>query len=87
MASKTDSLTLRDIFLKMLMCTRGVTGEKALEIQKCWTTPRAFVEALEACEGSKGREALLETKLGGKVGRRKLGNAVRVKVAEVWGEA
>lgn len=71
----------------MLMCTRGVTGEKALEIQKCWTTPRAFIEALEGCEASKGREALLETKLGGKVGRKKLGKAVGAKVAEIWGEA
>lgn len=87
LASKTDSLTLRDIFLKMLMCTRGVTGDKALEVQKHWTTPRAMVEALEGCEGSKGREALLETKLGGKVGRRKLGKAVSAKVAEIWGEA
>jgi hypothetical protein len=24
----------------MLMCTRGVTGEKALEIQQIWPTPR-----------------------------------------------
>ena len=70
----------------MLMCTRGVTGEKALEIQKCWKTPRAFVEALENCEGSKGREALLDSKLGGKVGRKKLGKASCGKVANVWGE-
>ena len=71
----------------MLMCTRGVTGDKALEIQKHWTTPRAFVEALEECAGTKGREVLLENKLGGKVGRRKLGKAVSAKVAEIWGEA
>jgi crossover junction endonuclease MUS81 len=71
----------------MLMCTRGVTGEKALEIQKRWTTPRAFVEALEGCGANKAREALLEAKLGGTVGRKKLGKAVGAKVAEVWGEA
>ncbi|EIC07256.1 hypothetical protein OR221_0005, partial [Microbacterium laevaniformans OR221] len=34
LASKSETLTLRDVFLKMLMCTRGVTGEKALEIQR-----------------------------------------------------
>lgn len=71
----------------MLMCTRGVTGDKALEIQKHWTTPRAFVEALEGCGGSKGREALLENKLGGKVGRKKLGKVICAKVADIWGEA
>lgn len=69
----------------MLMCTRGVTGDKAIEIQKYWTTPRAFVEALEGCAGSKGREALLEAKLGGKVGRKKVGRAVSARIAEIWG--
>lgn len=71
----------------MLMCTRGVTGEKALEIQKCWNTPSAFAEALGGCEGDKERRALLDSKLGGKIGRKKLGKAICDKVAEVWGEA
>lgn len=71
----------------MLMCTRGVTGDKALEIQNYWTTPRAFIEALEVCPEKKGREALLESTLGVQVGRRKLGKAVGAKVAEIWGEA
>ena len=51
LASKTDTLTLRDIFLKMLMCSRGITAEKAIEIQKRWSTPRAFIEVLRACDG------------------------------------
>lgn len=87
LASKSDSLTLRDVFLKMLMCTRGVTGDKALEIQKYWATPRAFLEALEGCNGKKERELMLNTKLGGVIGRRKLGKAVCEKIAEIWGEA
>lgn len=71
----------------MLMCIRGVTGEKALEMQKCWKTPRALVEALEKCEGSKGKVTLLESRLGGKIGRKKLGKAVCEKIVEVWGES
>ena len=47
LSSKSSSLTLRDIFLKMLMCTRGLSADKALEIQKRWTTPAAFIEAYE----------------------------------------
>ena len=47
LVSKSASLTLRDIFLKMLLCTRGVTGDRAIEIQRRWKTPREFVEALE----------------------------------------
>ena len=38
----------------MLMCTRGVTGDKALEIQKVWNTPRKFIEAFESCGGGSG---------------------------------
>jgi hypothetical protein len=35
----------------MLMCTRGVTGEKALEIQQIWPTPRHLVDAYLALKG------------------------------------
>lgn len=86
LASKSDSLTLRDVFLKMLMCTRGITGDKALELQQCWKTPRAFFEALEGCGGKQEREAMLEARVGGKYGRKKIGKVVCGKVGETWGE-
>lgn len=70
----------------MLMCTRGITGDKALEIQKTWATPREFIEALEKCGDKKGRDELLEVELGGKMGRKKIGKAVAAKLAQVWGE-
>ncbi|CAK7566687.1 MAG: Crossover junction endonuclease mus81 [Sporothrix epigloea] len=50
LTSKSEILTLRDVFLKMLMCTRGVTGERALEIQKVWPTPFDFVQAFQALD-------------------------------------
>ncbi len=86
LASKSDTLTLRDVFLKMLMCTRGISGDKALAIQKIWSTPRAFVEAFEKCATQKEREMLVETKLGGIVGRGKVKGVLGAKVAGVWGE-
>lgn len=86
LTSKSDTLTLRDVFLKMLMCTRGISGDKALAIQKNWGTPRAFIEAFEACGGPKEREAMIETKLGGMVGRAKVKGVLGAKVAGVWGE-
>lgn len=93
LSSKSEMLTLRDVFLKMLMCTRGVTGDKALEIQRCWPTPRAFVEAFEEVyrthgrgeEGRKVAEELVSRRLGGLVGRKKVGKALSKKIAEVWG--
>lgn len=86
LSSKSDTLTLRDVFLKMLMCTRGVSGDKALAIQKHWNTPKAFIEGFEACPTQKGREALVETKLGSMVGRAKIKGILGAKVAGVWGE-
>ena len=87
LSSKSDTLTLRDVFLKMLMCTRGISGDKALAIQKHWGTPRAFIDAFEACATQKEREAMIETRLGGTVGRAKIKGVLGAKVAGVWGEA
>ncbi|KAH6619586.1 ERCC4 domain-containing protein [Chaetomium sp. MPI-SDFR-AT-0129] len=90
LASKSSNMALRDLFLKMLMCARGVTGEKAIEIQRVWKTPNEFVRAYEQCgsgEEAKRRKAdLVAARLGHLVGRKKISKAVSVKLAEVWGD-
>lgn len=90
LVSKSEMLTLRDLFLKMLMCTRGVTGEKAIEIQKLWKTPRDLVEAYERCgtgeEGRKKRRELISNRLGNKVKSKQIGKALSMKIADVWGD-
>lgn len=90
LASKSDMMTLRDVFLKMLMCTRGVTGEKAIEIQKRWKTPYHFVKAFEACgpgeEGKKRKRELVANEMSSLVGRKKIAKAVSHTIAEVWGD-
>ncbi|KAJ5105874.1 hypothetical protein NUU61_003221 [Penicillium alfredii] len=85
LTSKSNVLSLRDVFLKMLMCTRGVTGEKALEIQRRWQTPRQLVEAYMALE-PKDREVMVSDRLQSLVGRKKVTRALSKKIAEVWGE-
>lgn len=85
LASKSEMLTLRDVFLKMLMCIRGVTGERAVSVQRRWATPRGLVEALEGCGGVGERRKLVVGELGGGVGRGKVGAALGAKVADVWG--
>lgn len=91
MASKSETMTLRDVFLKMLMTTKGVTGERALEIQKRWKTPHAFVKAFEQCgsgeAGTKRKREFVFAELGHLVGRRKISKATSQKIAEVWGDA
>lgn len=90
LASKSETLTLRDVFLKMLMCVRGVTGEKALEIQKRWKTPQDFVLAFERCgggeEGKKRKKEMVFMEMGNLVGRKKIAKAVSAKIAEVWAD-
>jgi crossover junction endonuclease MUS81 len=90
LSSKSESLTLRDVYLKMLMCTRSITGEKALEIQRRWKTPIEFIEAYDKCgSGEQGRRKRLELvsgEMGNLVGRKKIAKAASVKIAEVWGD-
>lgn len=91
LASKSKMLTLRDLFLKMLMCTKGVTGEKAIEIQKVWKTPRDFMEAFERCgsgeEGLKRKRELVSNQLGNNVRSKQIGKVLSMKIAGVWGDA
>lgn len=89
LASKSDTLTIRDVYLKMLLCVRGITAEKAIEIQKRWKTPIEFIEAYKRCgegvEGEKAKQNMVSNALVNCVGRKKIGKAVSVKIAEVWG--
>ena len=87
LASKSDTITLRDVFLKMLMCTRGISGDKALAIQKIWPTPRAFVEAFEHCEDDAARNLMVEKRLGNAVGKAQIKRALSAKLAEYWAKA
>lgn len=82
--SKSGVLTLRDVYLKMLMCFRGVSVEKAVEIQKLYPTPNLLVEAYEAC-GSDGEKLdMIMKSLEKCVGRKKVNGALSGKIAEVW---
>ncbi|EHK99341.1 putative Crossover junction endonuclease MUS81 [Glarea lozoyensis 74030] len=82
-SSKSGSDTLRDTYLKMLMCTRGITGEKALEIQKRWKTPSHLAEAYRNCGdddlGRNKKFELVSNEMGHLVGRKKIAKAT------IWG--
>lgn len=88
LTSKSDVLSLRDVFLKMLMCTRGVTGEKALEIQRRWQTPRQFVEAFENLDSTnpKDKENMVSGRMEALIGRKKVAKALSKKLSDIWGE-
>ena len=85
LCGKSDTMTLRDVFLKMLMCTRGVTGEKALEIQRRWKTPGDFIGAFDSRQEQKAKDAMVSEKLGTLIPRKKIAKGLSTKIAEVWG--
>ncbi|KAL8387815.1 hypothetical protein RB599_002833 [Gaeumannomyces hyphopodioides] len=92
LASKSDMMTLRDVYLKMLMCTKGITGDKAIEIQKRWPTPYDFIKAFEACGGNdeaskKRKREMVSGQMASLLGRKKVTKAFSQKLAEVWGDA
>ncbi|RKF57166.1 Crossover junction endonuclease MUS81 [Golovinomyces cichoracearum] len=93
--SKSETLVLRDLFLKMLMCTKGVTGEKALEIQKRWKTPfelaRAYrnieMENISSEEIKKKQLQLISKNTSHLVGRKKIGQSLSATIYEIWGKS
>lgn len=89
MASKSETMTLRDVYLKMLMSTRGVTGEKAVEIQKRWKTPAAFLDAYAAldkdAQSAKRKNEMVADALMDLQGRKKIAKILSAKIADVWG--
>jgi len=77
----------------MLMCTRGLTGEKAIELQKRWPTPNELVEAYREIDKKEGpgeqarkrKSEMVANEMGHLVGRKKIQKALSAKIAEVWG--
>lgn len=86
LVSKSGALTLRDVFLKMLMCVRGINIEKALEIQKNFRTPKELAEAYEKCVETE-KKGLVMKSCSGTVGRKKIGAELSSKISEVWAGA
>ncbi|KAF9133335.1 Crossover junction endonuclease mus81 [Mortierella sp. 14UC] len=87
--SKSDSLTVRDNFVKMLMVVRGLSSEKAVEIAKAYGTPRAFFSALDkpGPEAPKAERRDVIIKAMSNIGRRKIGPTLASKIADLWHSA
>jgi crossover junction endonuclease MUS81 len=71
-----------DLFLKMLMTIKGISAEKAMEIQKHFPTMIDLVTSLERVDEAEGK--MLVANRCSKYGRRKIGNVLSGKVYEVF---
>ncbi|RVD80394.1 uncharacterized protein DFL_008291 [Arthrobotrys flagrans] len=87
MVSKSKTSTIRDVFLKMLMSTKGVSGEKALEILRHFKTPRELLEKYERSSEIVGRPMMMGVvDVATCVDRKKIKRALSEKIWEVWGK-
>ena len=84
LVAKSGSTTLRDVFLKMLMCVKGVSIEKARVVQEQYGTPQGLVEAYRKWPGEK-RDMVMKS-CAGVIERRRIGAAASERIWEVWGK-
>jgi crossover junction endonuclease MUS81 len=84
LCDKSQAMTLRDVYLKMLLCIRGVTADKAVEIQKLWPTPIALLEAYERCTTALERDTMISNRLANAIPRKKVAKTLSTKVAASW---
>ena len=68
--------------MKMLMNVKGISAEKAIEIQSHFPTAIELTEALARVDENEGR--LLVAQRCAKKGRRKIGNVLSTKIYEVF---
>jgi crossover junction endonuclease MUS81 len=82
--SKSRNLTLRDTFAKMLMCTKGISTDKAAEIIKRYPTPHSFYTALIKCQNDETRWRMVNDVCGNTFGKKKIGPTVSERIAKLW---
>lgn len=56
---KSSGGTLHDLWTRMLLCIRGLSAEKVVEITQRWPTPQALIAAFEQCERDNGSSETL----------------------------
>ncbi|KAF8941018.1 Crossover junction endonuclease mus81 [Dissophora ornata] len=83
---KSETLVVKDTFVKMLMTIRGISSEKAIEIARVYGTPRALFSELDEVGDRPSKEQRLKmlARTGSNVGRKKISEGLTAKVIEIW---
>ncbi|KAJ2330293.1 Crossover junction endonuclease mus81, partial [Coemansia sp. RSA 2681] len=80
-SNKSGTLSVGEIYLRMLMTVRGVSASKALTVGRSYSTPRQLTEALERAPDGSSR--LIE-ELVVDEGQRKIGPALGKRLTQFW---
>lgn len=84
---KTGMMTVREMFLLMLMAVRGLSFEKALVIQRHFHTPAKLLEFYKRNQhlSESEKNNLLFDMFKGEISSKKIGKAVSQAVYQTWG--
>lgn len=85
---KTGQLTLKEMFIQMLMVIKGVSLERAIRIQRYFQTPSSFIKFFleENAHLSEDQKRLLLTSLfKNEVGNKKIGKVLLERIYLNWG--
>ncbi|KAF5094579.1 hypothetical protein D0Z00_003492 [Geotrichum galactomycetum] len=84
--AKSGMLTVRDIYIRMLMTIKGVTIDKAMCIQSVWPTPKLLIDDYKRLAHEESRKAMISDRLGNSITRKKVTRQLSEKIYEVWGK-
>lgn len=84
--TKSGLVTVRDIFIKMLMTIRGITWDKAVEIQRIYPTPYHLWQAYNTLDNDAVKKELLFKATTTNISRRRISKLLSEKVYQIWGD-
>lgn len=86
--SKSEFLTVKDMFIQMLMTIRGLSLDKAIAIQQHFRTPRALIEFFKfehaVTQATKKKDLIYEI-FKDQVNTKKIGRQLLERIYLVWG--
>ena len=88
MLGKTSQMTVKELFILMLMTIKGCSLEKAVVIQSRFPTPKNLIEfyhVQHAQASVDSKKVLLSDEFKHQVGNKKIGKVLLEKVYDVWG--
>ncbi|KAI3407109.2 MUS81 [Candida oxycetoniae] len=88
MMGKTTQMTVKELFVLMLMTIKGCSLEKAIVIQNRFPTPKKLIEYYQIQHGHASVECkkkLLAEEFKSQVGNKKVGKVLSEKVYDIWG--
>ncbi|AMD22012.1 HGL328Cp [Eremothecium sinecaudum] len=83
---KTDMMTVKELYIRALMLTRGVSLEKALAIQSKYPTLYEFLVAYSKCKSEEEGRTMVYSALSEQPGSQKIGKALSETLWNTFGK-